>query len=184
MVVTEQSSTHYFEDAGKQPAYLERAERLWLRLSVVVLLFFLAGVGVVTWFGFQALPQAHGPGYDGPPFSTPDKLLASAAFATPGTIVRGDGSVDAYLVGRIWEWRPAQVRVPRSKPIRFHLTLADVLHGFRIIDTPVNVMVMPGMVASATFSFARAGTYRIVCTEYCGVNHQNMVSTIVVKDAR
>lgn len=100
-------------------------ERLWLRLSVVLLLFFLAGVGVVTRYGYQALPHALGAGpiYDGAVCSTPGRLLVSAAFATPGTIVRGDGSVDAYLVGRTWEWQPAQV--PRGKPIRFHLRSAD-----------------------------------------------------------
>jgi cytochrome c oxidase subunit 2 len=43
-------------------------------------------------------------------------------------------------------------------------------------------MLLPGQIASATTRFDRPGTYRIICHEFCGPGHQNMVATIIVED--
>lgn len=174
------------ETEGTEPAFLERAEALWLKLAVLVLVLFLAGVGVVTWFGFTALPRLvrEHADYAGEVCTTPERLLGSAAFASPGVIPRPDGGVDVYMVGRMWEWTPNDIHVPVGRPVRFLLTSADVLHGFLVLDTPVNIMVFPGMVATEEFTFTRPGIYRVACTEYCGVGHQDMVTEIHVEAAQ
>lgn len=177
--------SHYVEDEAEKPAYLDRAEKRWLRVSVVVLGLFLAAVAVVTAAGFQHLPAATGGQSDCPGTGcrTPAGLLQSAPFSDPRVVTRDDGSVDVYLVGRMWEWSPRDIQLPVGRPVRFIATSADVIHGFRVLDTPINLMVFPGAVASEQFTFTRPGTYRVACTEYCGVNHQNMVSHITVGTA-
>lgn len=175
--------SHFVEDEADKPGYLDRAENLWLKLAMVTLVLFLAGVALVTYLGFGALPQVasgHGPCVDGN-CRTPTELLQSPPFAQPGVVARDDGSVDVYLVGHMWAWAPADITLPVGQPVRFVATSADVIHGFRILDTPVNLMVFPGSVATEEFIFRRPGRYRVACTEYCGVNHQNMVMHIVVE---
>lgn len=178
--------TRYVRDEGQEPAFLDRAEKLWLRLAIVMLALFLAGVAAVTYFGFSTLPKLvkESADYKGELCTTPDLLLGSAAFSNPGAVPNPEGGVDVYMIGRMWEWTPNTVSVPVGKPVRFFLTSADVIHGFRIRDTAVNMMVFPGMVASETFTFTKPGDYDIVCTEYCGIDHQNMINTIHVEAAQ
>jgi len=44
----------------------------------------------------------------------------------------------------------------------------------------VNIEVIPGQLAFFNYTFAKPGTYHVVCDEYCGINHQNMIGTITV----
>lgn len=173
----------YVEDQAPEPGYLERSELLWLRLAAIMLVLFLAGVAIITWFGFRTLPTLVQPAnaQTGAKLSTPAALLTSSGFSNPSLAQRPDGGIDIYMVARMWQWDPQQITVRAGQPVRFLLTSADVIHGFRILDTPVNVMVFPGAVASSDFTFSRPGTYRVACTEYCGTGHQNMVTTITVE---
>lgn len=42
-------------------------------------------------------------------------------------------------------------------------------------------MVTPGWVSSVTHTFKQAGTYLLVCHEYCGAGHQLMAGSVEVK---
>jgi cytochrome c oxidase subunit 2 len=42
-------------------------------------------------------------------------------------------------------------------------------------------MVTPGWVSTVSYTFRKAGTYLLVCNEYCGIAHQTMADSIVVK---
>jgi len=71
--------------------------------------------------------------------------------------------------------------VPVGSTVTFYVTSADVQHGFKLEGTNINVMVLPGQVTKMTATFNQKGTFPFVCTEYCGVGHQNMFGTLVVK---
>jgi len=43
------------------------------------------------------------------------------------------------------------------------------------------VQVLPGYEHVMTITPNRAGTYAIVCNEYCGIGHHKMVSKLYVK---
>ena len=60
------------------------------------------------------------------------------------------------------------------------VTSVDVQHGFKLENTNVNMMVLPGQVARLSHTFNEAGEYPYACTEYCGVGHQNMFGKIRV----
>jgi cytochrome c oxidase subunit 2 len=70
--------------------------------------------------------------------------------------------------------------VPAGVPVTFRVTSADVLHGFQIARTNVNVTVAPGYVSEATTTFATPGEYLVVCNEYCGLAHHLMQAAVVV----
>jgi len=72
------------------------------------------------------------------------------------------------------------VKVPAGTPVKFRLSSADVVHGFILVDTNVNTMVVPGFVAEVRTSFATPGEYRMPCDEFCGLGHQGMWARVVV----
>jgi cytochrome c oxidase subunit 2 len=40
---------------------------------------------------------------------------------------------------------------------------------------------MPGYVNQVRYTFTKAGKYRVLCMEYCGLVHHDMISDIEVK---
>jgi cytochrome c oxidase subunit 2 len=73
------------------------------------------------------------------------------------------------------------IRVPVRTPVTFRVTSSDVLHGFQIVGTNVNLTVSPGYVSEVTTTFARPGEYLIVCNEYCGLAHHLMQGRVIVE---
>ncbi len=61
-----------------------------------------------------------------------------------------------------------------------NVTSKDVIHGFEIPGTNVNMMVEPGYVNSLTTTFDKPGEYTILCNEYCGAGHHMMTARIKV----
>jgi len=90
--------------------------------------------------------------------------------------------VDA--VAFMWSFDMGQgntITVPRGSVVDLYVTSRDVMHGYHIDKTLVNLMAIPGAVTYARVKFDRAGEYQIICHEYCGLGHQNMVGKIVVE---
>ena len=76
---------------------------------------------------------------------------------------------------------PAILTVPTGAKVTFYVTSADVVHGFFIPNTDINMMVIPGWVNVESHTFTRPGEYLLICHEYCGIGHQNMFGKIEVR---
>jgi cytochrome c oxidase subunit 2 len=88
-----------------------------------------------------------------------------------------------YVVARQFLFDPGTsepIRLPAGSTVTFHVTSADVVHGFDLADTNVNTMVIPGQVAKLTVEFDEPATYGIICHEYCGAGHHTMEGKVVV----
>jgi cytochrome c oxidase subunit 2 len=107
--------------------------------------------------------------------------LANTDFATPGVRELAPGEYEAYLVGQVWFWQPNEIRIPAGSKLTLYLTSRDVQHGFKVVDTDINVMVIPGQVSRVQHVFDKPGEYLIVCHEYCGIQHQTMAGKIIVE---
>ncbi|MFU0791667.1 MAG: cytochrome c oxidase subunit I [Virgibacillus proomii] len=62
----------------------------------------------------------------------------------------------------------------------FQITTKDVIHGFNITGTNVNMMVEPGYISQMETVLKEPGEYTVVCNEYCGVGHHLMFATVEV----
>lgn len=87
---------------------------------------------------------------------------------------------EIYYVARMWMFEPAEVVLPEKADVHLYVSAPDVNHGFEIAGTNVNLMAVPGTVNIAHHRFNAKGEYLVVCHEYCGLNHQNMVGKIRV----
>jgi len=111
----------------------------------------------------------------------PTKVAQTPPFDKPGLRKLPDGSYEAYYVAQVFSFNPATLTVPVGSKVTFYVTSADVVHGFFIPDTAINMMAIPGWVNQQTHTFNRRGTYLLICHEYCGIGHQNMFGKIEVR---
>ena len=69
-------------------------------------------------------------------------------------------------------------------PVEFHLHSEDTTHGFGITTQDNNllfqVQIPPEHVQHGVYTFKKPGTYKIVCYEFCGVDHHGMLGQIEV----
>lgn len=155
--------------------HVESYEKLFLGLSVVVLLGMLLAI-----FWSVATQGITLPG----PYQRvdPASLSTTPPFDNPGVRHMGDNTFEVVMLAKIWSFVPNEVEVPVGAKVRFLISSPDVLHGFRIMKVPVNVMLIPGEVSMVEHTFAEPGRYTFVCHEYCGAGHQAMYGTIHVVD--
>jgi cytochrome c oxidase subunit II len=98
------------------------------------------------------------------------------------------GCYDLRVSARQWAWQfiypnghvDENLHVPAGEPVRLTMTSEDVIHGLWIPALRVKKDVVPGRYASMWFQADKPGTYDLVCTQYCGDDHSNMLSTVVV----
>lgn len=86
-----------------------------------------------------------------------------------------------------WHWELDRKKVALGKPVEFRVTSTDVNHGFGLYDQAgrlvAQTQAMPGYVNRLTHVFDAPGTYRVLCLEYCGLAHHEMVAEIIVSGA-
>jgi cytochrome c oxidase subunit 2 len=151
-------------------------EKAWMALSLVILVMFASTV-VFTAVAHGIHPPSQVETID------PLQCRTDPRFVSLGVAARQDGGADVTMLAQIWVFLPAEVRVPAGRPVTFRLTSPDVIHGFQVVGTNVNAMVIPGYVTQVTTTFQRAGEYLAVCNEYCGAGHHVMASKVVVEEA-
>lgn len=86
---------------------------------------------------------------------------------------------DVYLIARLWEWWPI-LELEKDQSYRLHLSSMDWQHGFSLQPTNINVQVHPNYDLVITITPNKAGTFSIVCNEYCGIGHHQMLGRIYV----
>ena len=148
-------------------------ERVWMWGVAVVLAAFFVSTAVAA-YGRQFHPPSHIETID------PRTAITDPRMAPHGASVDADGQVHVRVVGVTFAWLPAEVTVPADTPITFHLTAADVVHGFQIVGTNGQAMVIPGYISQFTTQFQTPGEYLIACNEYCGVGHHMMAGKLIV----
>jgi cytochrome c oxidase subunit 2 len=151
-------------------------ERLWIGMAIVMIVAFLAAV-LLAAGGHAVHPPSHMEIID------PTTVLSDSEFATDLGVHHGeDGTITVRMVAKTYVFEPHVVRVPAGTPITFRMTSPDVIHGFQVVDTNANAMVIPGYVTQFTTTFPHPGEYLVLCNEYCGLSHHLMQSRLIVEE--
>jgi cytochrome c oxidase subunit 2 len=155
---------------------VDRYEGAWIRVSFAVLIiFFLAIVVSAFSVGFQ-VPGVY-QRIDPASLNDPD-----SPFANPELRDLSPGNYEIYIVAQIWSFTPAEIRVPAGSTVRFYVTSRDVQHGIKLMETNINMMVLPGQISTLRTTFNTPGTYNFVCHEYCGMMHHTMYGRLIVEE--
>lgn len=168
---------------------LEKYENIWFGIAVVMSV--LLAVAVFASYISGTTPRIEDEGGGAHHLSgvvngrisadTIAHKFAGTPFATPGVVNNADGTVDVFVLAHAFQFDPPVVKVPAGKRINFYVTSADVLHGYYVETTNINVTAMPGQVASFSTTFKTPGPVNVICDEYCGTGHHNMINKIIVE---
>jgi cytochrome c oxidase subunit II len=151
-------------------------EKVWMWVAAVVVVAFMAFVGVST-FAAGIHPPSHVETID------PAKVFQDQRFSRLGTPTElPDGTIEVQPAALMFSFVPNEIRVPAGRRIRFRMTSADVTHGFMVSGTNANTMLVPGYISQFTTTFDTPGDYLVVCHEFCGNGHHAMHARIIVGD--
>jgi cytochrome c oxidase subunit II len=148
-------------------------ERIWMWGVAFMLALFFSATAWAAWTK-SVHPPSHVESID------PAKVLSDPRFARQGVSTDAAGRLHARVVGLTFVWMPAELTIPAATPVTFHVTALDVQHGFQIVRTNGQSMVVPGYVSQFTTQFDEPGEYLVVCNEYCGVGHHTMAGKLLV----
>jgi len=111
-------------------------------------------------------------------------LLVTTIFFTPYGQTASANAQVVKIEGLQFAWLVPSKPVVAGRQVEFELTSADVNHSFAVYtmsgELLFEVQVVPGTTTKYDYTFKHAGTYRIVCLEYCGVGHALMQNQLTV----
>ena len=160
---------------------MESFEKAFLGASGVVLVVFLCALGYSTAAMSIHLPSSAGQIYCTPAQKLRKVLRKTPPFDNPGVREVAPGKYEAVVIGQTWSFTPDEIDLPVGADVTFIATSADVIHGFLIPGTRVNMMLIPGEISKFNYRFRKPGEYTLICHEYCGRLHHTMSSKVIVK---
>jgi cytochrome c oxidase subunit 2 len=103
-------------------------------------------------------------------------LGASALLAAPPVEPR-----IIEVTARRFAFEPAEIEVAVGEPVRLMVRSADGIHGIEIKKVKVQKTIpRGGEPVIINFTAKEAGRFPILCSEYCGDDHDNMRGALVV----
>lgn len=99
------------------------------------------------------------------------------------------GDEEVYIVGKRWMWKVEHpggqreinaLHVPVGKTIRVVMASEDVIHSFFVPAFRVKRDVVPGTLEAIWFKPNKTGTFRLECTQFCGLQHATMWGSVIV----
>jgi cytochrome c oxidase subunit 2 len=99
-----------------------------------------------------------------------------------------EGAMVVKVIARQWSWlfeyengtKESELRVPVGKPVKLLLTSEDVIHGFYAPAFRIKQDAVPGMTNYLWFQPTEAGTFDVMCSQYCGLEHSHMLTKLIV----
>lgn len=155
--------------------HIDRYERRWIQLSAVLLVVFAVAIAFSAGILGIELPGIE------------DQVLPTAT-AGEHDLAQGwvrelaPGHYEVNMRARVWAFSPNEIRVPQGSTVTFYVHSDDIIHGLKILNTTVSLMVIPGQMARTTYTFSEPDDYLFVCHEYCGAGHHFMSGRIIVEE--
>ena len=100
----------------------------------------------------------------------------------PGVFQIGPNLYEAVVVAFEGGFDPSELRFPVGAEVRFCVRSVDLVHGFLIEGTDIEVEVDPlEPPEEASYTFTEPGEYPMHCYIYCGGGHPSMLGTVIVE---
>lgn len=154
--------------------HVDLYEKIWMWAAGVIIAVFLGAI-VFSTVSQGRIPPSHVETID------PQAVWTDERFVDRSVRTLADGSVEVRIIALMFAFQPSEIRVPAGRKVTFRITSSDVVHGFQIVGTNGNTMVVPGYVSQFSTTFDSPGEYLIVCNEYCGLGHHGMFGKLIVE---
>jgi cytochrome c oxidase subunit 2 len=82
-----------------------------------------------------------------------------------------------------FSFTPSEFRVKAGAPVEIRLRSDDTNHGFRILETDINIIIPKRGKGTATVTFQppKPGRYTFECSKLCGAGHAFMRGTLIAE---
>ncbi len=160
---------------------MERYEKAFACAAAVVLVIFLGALAYSSMVMGIHLPSHFGMIHYTANQKLRRGLRKTPPFDHPGVHQIAPGKYQVVMIGLTWAFMPDLIELPAGADVTFVGTSMDVIHGFFIPGTRVNMMLLPGQVSETNYRFRKPGEYLLICHEYCGRLHHTMSAKVVVK---
>jgi cytochrome c oxidase subunit 2 len=166
---------HWWQPLGKQ-------EKIWVTVSVVFLVTLFFSLPLWHMFAEQNTPHES---YRVLPNDfrkiTQNFIDRYRVDTVNGIPVVRPPAGDVYLMSMQFQWSPI-LELKKGETYRVHVSSLDVNHGFSLQPVNMNFQILPGYVYVLTLTPPKAGSYTIICNEFCGIGHHLMSGQIIVKE--
>src|SRR6476619_3521452 len=175
----------------------------WFTTAICIAIFSLVGsVIVYSVWKFRVRPDDDS---DGPPihghtgieifWTAIPAILVTAISVISGIVLvqndrPGSNQLNVDVTARQFAWTfsypdqknltSAQLRLPVGRPVELHLTANDVIHSFWVPEFGQKQDALPGQDTKLVITPTKVGTYRVICTELCGLGHALMRTRAIV----
>ena len=175
----------------------------WFTTGISIAVFALvAAVIAYSLVKFRVRPDDDS---DGPPIhghtgveivwtAIPAILVTAISVISGIVLVQNDrpdsNALNVDVVGRQFAWTfqypgkghitSAQLRLPLNRSTELHLTSLDVIHSFWVPEFGQKMDALPGQDTKLVITPTKLGTYRVICTELCGLGHAVMRTSAIV----
>ena len=94
-------------------------------------------------------------------------------------------NVVSFRFGWMFEYpsagaRAYELRLPVDRPVLFRLESMDVVHSFWVQEWGPKQDAVPGIITELRITPTKPGTFRVECSQLCGVGHTAMVAPVRV----
>lgn len=96
-------------------------------------------------------------------------------------VVAPPPGAEVYLLARMWQWYPV-LKLKKGVEYTLHLSSTDLNHGFSLYPVNLNFQVIPGYDYALKVTPNKAGDFRIICNEFCGIGHHLMIGKVLVEE--
>lgn len=155
--------------------HIHKFEKIWLIFGIAMLIVFLSVVGVSAFYLGNQPPSC---------LTTidPAKVDTTIPFNEPGLkkVEGKEWDYELIFVASAFNYTPGEVQIPKGAKVKVIATTKDVIHGFHVAGTNINMMLEPGFINEYVATFNKTGEFLILCNEYCGMGHHLMTSKIEV----
>ena len=150
--------------------YLDPGEKVGLTMALTMLIVFF----VLIVYSAKGLK-----------IDIPTCVTSVEPFQEGKLIKHGPKRYELHALARMWMFDlnkgATEIKIPVGSVVDIFVTSKDVVHGFHLQGTDVNIMAIPGTVGYMRVKFKHPGVYHVVCHEFCGVGHHAMQAKIIVQ---
>ena len=95
---------------------------------------------------------------------------------------------EIHVTANMWAWQfkypngaiNNELHIPVGQPIKLVMRSADVIHSLYVPAFRAKQDVVPGRYSGMWFEALQPGTFHLFCAEYCGQQHSDMITKVVV----
>ncbi|MBI4875779.1 MAG: cytochrome c oxidase subunit II [Acidobacteria bacterium] len=183
-------------------AYAGEIDKLFLFITLLSAFFFLLIAALTGWFVWRyrrarvAAPSStvtHSLALELTWTLIPLAIVTGIFFWSfnqyvAASVAPGD-AMEIQVTAKKWLWTFEypngtrtinEIHIPLGKPVKFVMSSEDVIHSFYVPSMRLKQDVLPNRYTELWFTPTAAGMHTLLCAEYCGRSHSDMLGRIWV----